>query len=259
MNITKKEVEELLPQTVKDTDALSPDAKNMFAVLLNSLQVSKGAENTGELIIPTDRLKSYVGWRFERMMKAIRELEKYGLVTRIPGKKRFLGESATATRFIFNWDVIDKPIVRKTYEDIFAKFRNMKTSGNTSGNCNSNSNYNGNFNINNNSNTNYNENSNTNENSNINDNSNDILEKEFKMEKSKVEEHIELVTKGKSYTEITSLTIPIYDWIVKNFPSNSHRLKNLANTRLDKIKREGLLAKPSTTPVINEYEAGLPF
>lgn len=46
MNITKEEVDELLPQTVKDTDALSDDAKNMFAVLLNSLLVSKGAEET---------------------------------------------------------------------------------------------------------------------------------------------------------------------------------------------------------------------
>lgn len=257
MNISKQEVEELLPQTVKDTDALSPDAKNMFAVLLNSLQVSKGAENTGELIIQTDRLRSYVGWRFERMMKAIRELEKHGLVTRIPGKKRVQGESATATRFVFNWDVIDKPIVKKTHEDIFARFRNMKSSGIAIGNCNSNSNYNGNFNIN--TNTNYNENSNTNENSNIKNNSNNIFEEEFEMEKSKVEEHIERVTKGKSYTEITSLTLTIHNWIDKNFPSNSHRLKNLANTRLDRIKREGLLAKPSTTPVIDEYEAGLPF
>lgn len=259
MNITKNEVEELLPQTVKDTDALSTDAKNMFAVLLNSLQVSKGAENTGELIISTDRLKSYVGWRFERMMKAIRELERYGLITRTPGKKRVLGESATATRFVFNWDVIDKPIVRKTHEDIFARFRNMKTSGNTNGNCNSNSNYNGNFNINNNSNTNYNENSNINENSNNKDNPNDISEEEYKMEKSKVEEHIEQVTKDKSYTEINRLTIPLYNWIEINFPKYSHRLKNYVNIRLDRIKKESLLTKFSTTPVINEYEAGLPF
>ena len=257
MNITKQEVEELLPQTVKDTDALSPDAKNMFAVLLYSLQVSKGAENTGELIIRTDRLRSYVGWRFERMMKAIRELEKYGLVTRTPGKKRIQGESATATRFVFNWDVIDKPIVKKTHEDIFARFRNMKTSGNTFGNCNSN--YNGNLNINNNSNTNYNENSNTNENSNIKNYSNDILDEEYIMEKSKVEEHIERLTKGKSYAEITSQTIPIHNWIDKYFPSNSHRLKKFANIRLDKIKMEGFASKPSTTPIIDEYEAGLPF
>lgn len=259
MNITKEEVDELLPQTVKDTDALSDDAKNVFAVLLNSLRVSKGAEDTGVLIIPTDRLSRYVGWRFERMMKAIRELEKHELITRIPGKRRTSGEQSTATKFIFNWDVIDKPIVRKTHNELFDRFRHMQIPGNTSGNCNSNGNVNGNINFNDNIKTNCSENSNVNENSNLNHNDKDKLQEEFEQEKVKVEEHIRQEAKGKSYTEITSLTIPIYQWIEGEFPRDSDRLKRFANNILDKIKREGSVTKPSTTPVIDEYQAGLPF
>ena len=184
MNITKEQVEELLPQTVKDTDALSADAKNMFAILLNSLLVSKGAEDTGVLIKDTESLKTYANWRFERMMNAVRELEKYGLITRIPGKKRTQGESSIATKFIFHWDIIDKPIVRKSHEELFSKFKNMKNPGNTLGKCNSNGNINDNVNINindnsnntinDNTNTNNNDNTktNNNENSNVNENSN---------------------------------------------------------------------------------------
>lgn len=268
MNITKEQVEELLPQTVKDTDALSADAKNMFAILLNSLLVSKGAEDTGELIIPTDRLSRYVGWRFERMMSAVRELEKHGLITRIPGKKRTQGESSIATKFIFNWDVIDKPIVRKSHEDLFSKFKNMKTPGNTLGKCNSNSNDNVNSKININDNTNNNDNTktNSNENSNVNENSNPnfnekgISEDEYEQERHKVEEHIRQETKGKNYSEITALTIPTYNWIVGTYPEHSDRLKRFADNVLYKIKREGLWTKPSNdTSVIDEYQASLPF
>ena len=264
MNITKEQVEELLPQTVKDTDALSADAKNMFAILLNSLLVSKGAEDTGELIIPTDRLSRYVGWRFERMMSAVRELEKHGLITRIPGKKRTLGESSIATKFIFNWDVIDKPIVRKSHEDLFSKFKNMKTPGNTLGKCNSNvnSNINDNTNINNNENikTNSNENSNVNENSNHNSNEKDKWKEEYEQERQIVEEHIRQEAKGKNYSEITALTIPTYNWIVGTYPEHSDRLKRFADNVLYKINREGLWTKPSNeTSVIDEYQASLPF
>ena len=264
MNITKEQVEELLPQTVKDTVALSADAKNIFAILLNSLLVSKGAEDTGELIIPTDRLSRYVGWRFERMMNAVRELEKHRLITRIPGKKRTLGESSIATKFIFNWDVIDKPIVRKSHEELFSKFKNMKPLGNALGNCNSNGNINDNdsvnSNINDNTKTNSNENSNVNENSNPNFNEKGISEDEYEKERHIVEEHIRQEAKGKNYSEITALTIPTYNWIVRTYPEHSDRLKRFADNLLYKINREGLWTKPSNeTSVIDEYQASLPF
>lgn len=270
MNITKEQVEELLPQTVKDTDALSADAKNMFAILLNSLLVSKGAEDTGVLIKDTESLKTYVNWRFERMMNAVRELEKYGLITRIPGKKRTQGESSIATKFIFNWDVIDKPIVRKSHEELFSKFKNMKTPGNTLGKCNSNGNCNDNVNsnINDNTNTNINDNTktNSNENSNVNENSNPnfnekgISEDEYEQERHIVEEHIRQEAKGKNYSEIKALTIPTYNWIVGTYPEHSDRLKRFADNVLYKINREGLWTKPSNeTSVIDEYQASLPF
>ena len=265
MNITKEQVEELLPQTVKDTDVLTEDAKNVFAILLNSLLVSKGAEDTGVLVMPTDRLKSCIGWGIERIMKAIWELERYELVTRIPGKPRTSGEKATATKYIFHWDVIDKPIVRKTHNDLFTKFRKMQISENPFQDCNGNlndninSNINNNTNINNNINTNSNENSNNNENSNLNNKSKSIEEQEFEMNKYMVEEYIEQETKGKTYTEITRLTIPIHDWIDSQFPNHSDRLKRIADNILYRIKREGLFTETSSTPVIDEYQASLPF
>lgn len=265
MNITKEQVEELLPQTVKDTEVLTEDAKNMFAVLLNSLLVSKGAEDTGELIIPTDRLRGYVGWRFERMMQALRELERYRLITRTPGKKRVEGESAVATRIVFNWDVIDKPIVRKTYDDLFGKFKRMKTLGKPFGNCNSNSNVNDNVNINLNSNDKPNLNNNENNKDNINDklnnndNEKDILEEKYQQEKNKVMEYIEQEAEGKRYSEITRLTIPIYNWIGREYPENSKRLRKAADMKLDRLKKKSLDIVASNTLKVEEYEAGLPF
>lgn len=251
MNITKEQVEELLPKTVKDTDALSDDAKNMFAVLLNSLLVSKGAEDTGVLIKNTDTLRTYIGWRFNRMMAAIRELEKLGLITRKPGKLRTSGEQPSATKFIFHWDVIDKPIVKKTHEELFARFRHMKTSGNNCGNCNSNNNVSLKENI--------SDNSNVNENSNLNYNEKDKMKEELEQNRFMIEEFVRQKTKGKSYTEITGLTIPIYQWIESEYPEDSDRLKRYAYNLLYKIKREGLVTEPSTTPGIDECQACIPF
>ena len=261
MNITKEQVEELLPQTVKDTDVLTEDAKNVFAVLLNSLLVSKGAEDTGVLVMPTDRLKSCIGWGIERIMKAIWELERYELITRIPGKPRTSGEKATATKYIFHWEVIDKPIERKTHNDLFAKFKKMKNSGTPFQDCNGNMNGNINSNINNNTNinANSNENSNDNKNSNLNSKSKCIEEQEFEMNKFVVEGYIEQETKGKTYSEITRLTIPIHNWIDSQFPKYSDRLKRIADNRLYKIKREGLSTEDSSTLVIDEYQACQPF
>ena len=150
----------------------------------------------------------------------------------------------------------------------------MKTPGITLGKCNSNgncndnvnSNINDNTNINTNTNNNDNTKTNSNENSNVNENSNPnfnekgISEDEYEKERHIVEEHIRQEAKGKNYSEITALTIPTYNWIVRTYPEHSDRLKRFADNLLYKINREGLWTKPSNeTSVIDEYQASLPF
>ena len=108
-------------------------------------------------------------------------------------------------------------------------------------------------------NTNSNENSNDNENSNLNIKSKSIEEQEFEMNRYMVEEYIEQKTKGKTFTEITSLTWEIHSWIDSQFPKHSTRLKKIADNMLYKIKREGLSTEDSSTPVTDEYQASLPF
>lgn len=132
MKITKERVEQILPQNIKKTTLLSDNAKNVLAMMMHSLLVAKGAQDSGVLVISNNRLRALLEMNRDYMLNAIRELEEYELVTRIVGKTRTEGEPSTASEYHFNWDnIYNKPLKKKTSEELFSKF--FKPSGTPSG------------------------------------------------------------------------------------------------------------------------------
>ena len=132
MKITKERVEQILPQNIKETALLSNNAKNVLAMMMHSLLVAKGAQDSGVLVISNNRLRALLEMNRDYMLNAIRELEEYELITRIVGKTRTEGEPSTASEYHFNWDnIYNKPLKKKTSEELFSKF--FKTSGTPSG------------------------------------------------------------------------------------------------------------------------------
>ena len=132
MKITKERVEQILPQNIKETALLSNNAKNVLAMMMHSLLVAKGAQDSGVLVISNNRLRALLEMNRDYMLNAIRELEEYELITRIVGKTRTEGEPSTASEYYFNWDnIYNKPLKKKTSEELFSKF--FKPSGTTSG------------------------------------------------------------------------------------------------------------------------------
>lgn len=132
MKITKERVEQILPQNIKETALLSDNAKNVLAMMMHSLLVAKGAQDSGVLVISNNRLRALLEMNRDYMLNAIRELEEYELITRIVGKTRTEGEPSTASEYHFNWDnIYNKPLKKKTSEELFSKF--FKPSGTPSG------------------------------------------------------------------------------------------------------------------------------
>lgn len=122
MRITDERVEQVLPPNIKNSD-LGDLEKRTLAALLHSLTISKGAQESGFLVIGNKKLFSVIGGRREYIMTALRTLEEYDLFKRVVGKSRVEGEKSEASEYHFNWDNIFKnPLKKKTSEELFSKF-----------------------------------------------------------------------------------------------------------------------------------------
>ena len=122
MRISDERVEQVLPPNIKNSD-LSDLEKRTLAALMHSLTISKGAQESGFLVIGNKKLFSVIGGKYEDIIAALRTLEEYELFTRVVGKSRVEGEKSKASEYHFNWDNIFKnPLKKKTSEELFSKF-----------------------------------------------------------------------------------------------------------------------------------------
>lgn len=122
MKITEERVEQVLPPNIKNSD-LSDLEKRTLAALMHSLSISKGAQESGFLVISNKKLFSVIGGRSEDIMTALRTLEEYDIFKRVVGKSRVEGEKSTASEYHFNWaNIFKNPLKKKTSEELFSKF-----------------------------------------------------------------------------------------------------------------------------------------
>lgn len=114
MKITEQRMEELLPQSVKDSD-LSLGTKKVLTALLDWYLNSK-AKDTGIITISNKKLCGIAGVGGDSLQEAFRDMDECQLCSRKAGKG-----IGTASEYILNFEALSKPIKRKSFEELFAK------------------------------------------------------------------------------------------------------------------------------------------
>lgn len=71
-------------------------------------------------------------------------------------------------------------------------------------------------------------------------------EEDFEVLRNDVVEETHSRTEGLKYYQVDTVKIELYRWIRQKYNKNAHRLENIANTELEKIKKE-LMASMSMT------------
>lgn len=123
IKICEKRMNEILPQSIKDTDVISENAKKTLATILNYFATLKVAKETGFLACPNSVLREAVGIRNNDLMTSVQELIECDLITREVGRKRVAGGKRTASIYRVKWQNLMKPIKKKnTFETLFAEF-----------------------------------------------------------------------------------------------------------------------------------------
>lgn len=120
-----EETKELLPMNIQDTDLLSENDKKVLAVILKAYSVmSDSASSNGYVFLTNDTLAKSCKLSKTSILESVRRLRTYDLVTKEIGSPRSEGNKGVANRYTVNFENLQKPIVRKTFETMFAKFLN---------------------------------------------------------------------------------------------------------------------------------------
>lgn len=125
----KKDVEKMygrMPETVRDSEALSDNAKKVLAGLLYSYAVSK-AKTTGVLYLSNAMLRNAVEMKTACMLGALRELEMYNLIERKTGRSRTEGQRSMASEYIIHFDALREPVKELSFDDIFGEAKPSET------------------------------------------------------------------------------------------------------------------------------------
>lgn len=122
MALSKERIEQVLPKNIKDAALLEEDDKVVLAALLHSFLISKGAKESGYLVVGNKNLRKLSGIRKNTLMDSLRKLEELELFTSIRGKPRVEGEKAIASEYHFNWNkIFREPLRKKTNEELFSE------------------------------------------------------------------------------------------------------------------------------------------
>lgn len=121
IKINEKRLEEILPHTIKETDALTNDAKKVLGTLLNYFAVMDFAKENRYIYLSNKILRQSCQIKADKMMAALQELMDTKLINRIAGSRRKKGQKATASEYSINWENLFKP-VKKDFFGIFSDY-----------------------------------------------------------------------------------------------------------------------------------------
>ncbi len=117
IKITEERMQQILPQTVKDSD-LSTSAKKVLATIINYHLVNDKVRTTGFLAIGNEALRESSEIGKDNLRAAIQELIECKLIERKVGQKWKAGETKKASEYRLNIENIRKPIQKPTSEDL---------------------------------------------------------------------------------------------------------------------------------------------
>ena len=113
ITITEERMNEILPQNIKDTDVITPNAKKVLAAILNYYATLNIVQTTKYLICSNSVLRECVKLKHNDMLTAIQELIECGLIEREIGKTRVEGQKSIASKYTIIWESLQKPLKKK--------------------------------------------------------------------------------------------------------------------------------------------------
>lgn len=126
--LTEERLRQVLPDNILESEIISNDGKKVLAALINYYFVLDKVVENGYLFITNDDLRNTIQIRKSNMLLAINELIEFGLIERQVGQSRRKGEKATASRYIVLFENLDKPLKKKSYNDLYSSFLNKQKS-----------------------------------------------------------------------------------------------------------------------------------
>lgn len=125
VGMTVEEMMQRLPQVFLESEAISDAAKKVMAALFHLFVTNEQAQRTGSIVCPNHRLRNITRIGQNQMRDAVNELKEYSLIERKPGKTWEKGKQKEASTYRINFEAIDKPIRRKTFDDYRHLWENL--------------------------------------------------------------------------------------------------------------------------------------
>ena len=125
VGMTVEEMMKRLPHVFLESEAISDAAKKVMAALFHLFVTNEQAQRTGNIVCPNYRLRNITRIGQNQMRDAVNELKEYTLIERKPGKTWEKGKQKEASIYGINFEAIDKPIRRKTFDDYRRLWENL--------------------------------------------------------------------------------------------------------------------------------------
>lgn len=120
--ITDERIDYILPQNIKESDVISENAKKVLATIMNYYLVLDKVKQQGYVHLSNQLLRQSVKIKQNDMMTAIQELIDYDLIEREVGKIWTEGQPHMASKYTVKWNNLQKPLKKKTFEELFQDF-----------------------------------------------------------------------------------------------------------------------------------------
>lgn len=120
--LTEDRMYDILPQNIKETDVISVNAKRVLASIMNYYLVLDKVKAQGYVNLSNQLLRNSAHIKQNDMMTAIQELIEYDLIEREVGKVWAEGQQHIASKYTVLWNNLQKPLKKKTFEDLFSQF-----------------------------------------------------------------------------------------------------------------------------------------
>lgn len=128
INLNSKELKELLPKSILDSDSLTKNDKTVLGVILKAYAVmAESVSSNGYVFLTNDALSKSCKLSKTSVIDSVRRLKTYDLISKEIGSPRSEGNKGLANRYTVNFENLQKPLKKVSFETLFSKFINTPT------------------------------------------------------------------------------------------------------------------------------------
>lgn len=120
ITLTKKRVDQILPDNIKNSDVMSNNAKKTLAAILNYFVSMDKAKENGYVYLSNETIRKTIKIGKSQMLNAIQELCEFNLIKRERGEVWTKGKQKTASKYFVYTKKLYEPLVKPCASDILA-------------------------------------------------------------------------------------------------------------------------------------------